>query len=450
MTAITTEPAPAGQAHRPPGPRWQASPRFAWKSLRGLAAESLFRNTAFLLTNVGVGAACGFGALSMLTRFYSVQAVGLAAAAMSAGGLVSSVTQFGLNYTLPRFLPSSTHRTALINTVVTATMLASLLATCLFLVLPAASKLYALGALFVPVFIVSTCLNAGAAQLDNVFIADRSVQKVTIATVISSVARLAAPATFIFLGLAGAFVAQSTAAVVAFIVLAILLARQGHPLRPMLSRTATRDLRRFSMGAYVGGQIGALPALVLPLVILSRFGPGQNAYWYTAMAIAALLYQLPGSVARALLAEAAHRPAERQALIRRSAVLLGSAMGPVLLIAYFAAPLPLAILGHGYVAGSLVPLRWLILAGVMSSVNFVTGTILYIAKKTFVITAINAIDAVIVLGLAATLARDVTDVAVCWVVGEIVNVALFAGYAVRSLREVHGRWEALGDENPAG
>jgi O-antigen/teichoic acid export membrane protein len=237
--------------------------------------------------------------------------------------------------------------------------------------------------------------------------------------------------------------------VVAFIVLVILLARRGQRLRPMLSRTATRDLHRFSAGAYVGGQIGSLPAMVLPWIILSRFGPSQNAYWYTAMAIAALLYQLPGSVARALLAEAAHRPAERQALIRRSVVLIGSAMGPILLIAYFAAPLPLKILGHHYSVGSLTALRWLIVAGVLYSINYVTGTILYIAKKTFTITAVNTVNAVIVLGLAVTLAHNVTDIAIYWVAGEIANVVLFTGFAVRSLRHVHGRWEDLGDDRCA-
>ncbi|HEY6275981.1 MAG TPA: hypothetical protein VIX86_06585, partial [Streptosporangiaceae bacterium] len=251
------------------------------------------------------------------------------------------------------------------------------------------------------------------------------------------------------LGLAGAFVAQSTTAVVTFIVLVILLVRRGDRLRPMVSLDATRDLRRFSMGAYIGGQLGSLPAMLLPLLILSRFGPGQSAYWYTAMAIAVQLNQLPGSVARALLAEAAHRPAERRALIRRSSVLIGSVMGPVLVIAYFAAPLGLAILGHHYSVASLAPLRLLILAGVMTSVNYVTGTILYIAKKTLAIAVINGADAVIVVGLAATLARNSTDVAVYWLIGEAVQLVLFAGYAVRSLREVHGRWEALGDERPA-
>lgn len=417
------------------------------KDVRELIRESLFRNAAFLLTNVGLVAVFGFCALGLLTRLYPVQAVGLTAAATSASALISSVTQFGLNYTLPRFLPSSAHRTALINSVLTATMLAAVLGAAIFLALPVASDLHASGgALFVVVFLCATSLNAGDAQLTNVFIADRAAQKVTLATVLGSGARLAALVIFIPLGMTGAFLAQSVVAVAGFVFLAAVLIRQGQQLRPMLSRTATRDLRRFSAGAYVGGQIGALPALLLPLIILSRFGASQNAYWYTAMAIASLLYQVPGSVARALLPETAHRPAERKTLMRRSAILIAAVMAPVLLIAYFAAPLVLAILGHRYAAGSLAPLRLLVLGGVMSSVNYVTGTVLYIAKKTVAITVINAVDAVIVLGLAATLARNSTEAALYWLIGEVVNVAAFAAWAMRSLREVGGRWEALGEE----
>jgi hypothetical protein len=62
---------------------------------------------------------------------------------------------------------------------------------------------------------------------------------------------------------------------------------------------------------------------------------------------------------------------------------------------------------------------------------------------------VNAADAVIVVGLAAALARNSTDVAVYWLIGEAVQLVLFAAYAAWSLREVHGRWEALGDERPA-
>ena len=414
---------------------------------RGLAAESLFRNSAFLVMSMAVTAAGGFVALSLLTRLYSVQAVGLAAAAMSGIGLISSTVQFGTNYSLPRFLPSSTNRTALINTVLTVTMLAACVGAGLFLVLPVAGKLYALGILFVPVFVLATSLFAAGSQLQNVLVADRASNKIVNITVVSSLAKLAAPAVFLFLGIAGAFMAQTAAGVAAVVATAVVLARRGHQFRPALSLTATRDLIRFSAGAYIGAQVGALPVMVLPLIILSRFGANQAAYWFTAMAIASLLYQLPGSVAKALLPETAHRPAERKMLIRRSAVLIGSVMAPVLVIAYFAAPIALAILGHRYSVGSLGTLRWLIIGGVMSSINYITGTILYIAKKTFTITLINAVDAVIVIGLAATLAHNITEIAIYWVIGEVFNVVLFAFFAVRALYQVRGRWEALGGDD---
>jgi len=417
-------------------------------SLRLLVNESLFRNSASLVMSIAVTAVCGFGALILLTRLYSVQAVGLSAAAVSACGLVSTTVQFGLNYSLPRFLPSSTNRTALINTVLTVTLLAAFLGAAIFVVLPVASKLYALGGvLFVSVFIVSTTLSAGGNQLENVLIADRLSSKIVSITAISNLAKIAAPAVFLFLGLAGAFAAQSTVGIVAFIVAAVILVRRGHQFRPALSLTATRKLIRFSAGAYIGGQIGSLPSLVLPLIILSRFGPSQSAYWYTAMAIASMLYQLPGSVAKALLPETSHRPAERKMLIRRSAIVIGCVMTPVLVIAYFAAPIALAILGHRYSVEALAALHLLIVSGVMSSINFVSGTVLYIAKKTFVITIINAVDAVIVIGLTLAWAHDTTDVALYWVIGEVFNVVLFIIFAMRALRQVHGRWEALGGDD---
>ena len=426
--------------HRPRGP--------LLASLRLLVNESLFRNSASLVMSIAVTAVCGFGALILLTRLYSVQAVGLSAAAVSACGLVSTTVQFGLNYSLPRFLPSSTNRAALINTVLTVTLLAAFLGAAIFVVLPAASKLYALGGvLFVTVFIVSTTLSAGGNQLENVLIADRLSSKIVSITAISNVAKIAAPVVFLFLGLAGAFAAQSTVGIVAFIVAAVILVRRGHQFRPALSLTATRKLIRFSAGAYIGGQIGSLPSLLLPLIILSRFGPSQSAYWYTAMAIASMLYQLPGSVAKALLPETSHRPAERKMLIRRSAIVIGCVMTPVLVIAYFAAPIVLAILGHRYSLEALAALHLLIISGVMSSINFVSGTVLYIAKKTFVITIINAIDAVIVIGLTLAWAQNTTDVAVYWVIGEVFNVVLFIIFAVRALRQVHGRWEALGGDD---
>jgi O-antigen/teichoic acid export membrane protein len=416
--------------------------------LRGLVAESLVRNSAFLVANLVLSAVCGFGALILFTHLYSVEAVGLTAAALSAGGLISFITQFGASYSLPRFLPTSAHRTDLINTVLTVTMLATLVGAGVFLTLPVATKLFALGgAFFAVTFVFATTLDAGQTELEAVLVADRAAHKITTANIVTNVVKLAAPAAFVFLGMSGAYIARMADTVASFIVLAVVIARRGHHFRPTFSAAATRGLRRFTAGAYIASQIGSLPLLLLPLIILNRFGSTQNAYWFTAMAVASFLYQLPGCVAQALLPEASHRPGERRALIRRSAALIALVSLPMYAIAYLLAPAFLAVLGGRYAAESLAPLHWLIFAGAISSLNYITGTVIYLAKKTFILAVINGVDAVIILVLAVTWASDINDVAICWLLGEFANVTLFALFAALSLRQVQGRWEALGGDD---
>lgn len=413
--------------------------------VRSLVTESLVRNSAFLALNLGIGAVCGFGALSLITHLYPVHAVGLSAAALSATGLISAISQLGFNYSLPRFLSRSGIRTVMLNTVLTMTMLIALISAGIFLALPTAAKLYALGgSAFAAMFVLGTTLSAGVNQLENILVADRAAHKIASANVTTSLVKLAAPVAFLSLGISGAYLAQNIGFAVGFIVLTVVLAKRGQRFRPKLSIAATRRIRRYSAGSYIAGLIGGLPMQILPLIILARFGPSQNAYWYTAMAVATLLYQLPGSVGQALLAEAAHDPSARRPLMRRATLMICAVMLPVLTATYLAAPLGLKLLGHGYANGSLDPLRWLVVAGVMSSVNYLAGTVLYLAKRTLVITVINAVNAVIVLGLAAAWATDAKEIAMSWVIGEVANVALFTLFAIHSLRQVHGRWEELG------
>ncbi len=419
--------------------------------IRRLLGEGLVKNSAFLSTNLAIGTVAGLGTLTLLTHLYPVRAIGLSAAALSAISLITSISQLGLNYSLVRFLPTSPRRADLINSVLTATTLVALVAGAIFLVLPAADRLYALGGVLFPItFLVAVALSAGNAQIMNVFIADRAVGQTVGPNVISSVARLAAPAALVFAGIAGAYVAQGIVPVlVDTLILAVLLARHGHKFRPKLSSDATRDLRRFSAGTYVAGLIGGAPAMLLPLIILARFGPSQNAYWYTAITGASVLFSVPGSVSQVLLAEAAHKPVQRRALVRKAALMIVAVMFPVLVIAYVVAPFALALLGHHYAADGLATLRLLIVAAAMSSVNYITGTILYLAKKTFVIAAINSVDAIIVLGLAISWAHGSHGVAMAWVIGEVANVILFGLFAAVSVYQVHGRWEALGGDQSA-
>jgi O-antigen/teichoic acid export membrane protein len=412
---------------------------------RKFLSESLFRNFGFLIINLFVGALCGYGSLTLLTHIFSVREVGLSATAAAATSLVTSITQFGVTWSLPRYLPTAENRIALINTLFTVVILATLLGSTIFLVLPYAKNFLVLGgATFGIVFAIACCFSAAVTVLSTVLIADRASDKVATLGVIPNVARLAAPPVFSSLGGLGAFIARMIADLFGVISFGALLARRGHRFRVSLDREVVRDVAKFSAGMYVATLVGGLPQLVLPLIVLSRVGAQQTGYWSIAISIGTLLFSLPSLLTQALLPEVSLRPTERRTLLARSAKLTTALVVPILLIAFFCAPTALALFGHTYVSGAIVPLRWLVIAGFITMLNYASGAILFIAKKSTMMTIVNVINAVVVLGLVTFWAANVADIAIAWTIGDICNTMFFGLFAFIALREVGGRWEDLG------
>lgn len=417
---------------------------------RKFLAESFFKNSASLIVNLAFGAMSGFGSVALLTHIFSKSEVGLSSTAASATSLVTMITQFGVTYTIPRYLPTAKNRATLINTILTAVTIATLFGSIIFLVLPSAKSLWALGgASFGITFVLACCLTATQTILTNILIADRAADKVAVLGVIPNVARLAAPPTLSFLGGLGAFISRMIADLFSVISSGMLLIRRGHRFRPSLDRETVHDVTKFSVGMYVASTIGGFPALVLPLIVLARVGPAQTAYWSVAMSIGSILFSISSMLTQALLPEVSLRPTERRSLLIRSARLSLGLVVPVLLIAFLFAPIGLALFGHAYASAAVTPLRWLIIAGFITILNYASGAILFIAKKSAMITIVNIIDAIVVLGLAAFWATNVTDVAIAWTIGDVFNTVFFGIFAFMALREVGGRWEALGGDTRA-
>jgi O-antigen/teichoic acid export membrane protein len=271
------------------------------------------------------------------------------------------------------------------------------------------------------------------------------------ANLVPSAVKLAAPPVFTFLGNLGCYIARII--YIGFYVLTLVrtLLKHGHRFRFELNRESARELGRFSAGVYVGSIVGGLPQLLLPLIVLTRMGAQQSAYWSIAMTIGALLNQLPLAVTQALLPEISHRPAERRHLLFRSTFLVTGIVVPALLVAYAGAPLLLGVFGHSYTAQIISSLHWLIYSGFVTLMNYATGAILYVAKKSGAIIFVNAVDTIITVGMAAIWATSSTGVAIGYFAGDAASTVLFAVCAFLALREVGGRFEALGgDQVPAG
>jgi O-antigen/teichoic acid export membrane protein len=413
--------------------------------MRKLNADSLFKNSAFLIGNLVLTSVCGFGSLTLLTHLFSVEAVGVSATAISACVLVESITQFGLGYSLPRFLPTARNRTSLINTALTTVLLSTLLLSAVFLALPYARGFFVLGGwLFGTLFVLGACVLAAETILSTVLVADRASDKMAVASVVPNLLRLAAPPALVVIGNLGSFVSRLTSDFLSCAIFATLVARRGHHFRPQLDFNGTHEIVRFSGGMYLAAIVGSLPQLLLPLIVFSRVGASNAAYWGIAMSVATMLFQLPSMISQALLPEVTHRAAERRYLIRRSALLVIAIVLPALVIVFCFAPIGLAVFGRSYVAGSAGPLRWLVVAALITMLNSVAGAVLLLAKKSLMITIVNIVNAIVILGLVLLWARNVNEIAISWVVGDVFNTVLFFFSAFLALREVGWRWEDLG------
>lgn len=405
--------------HAPQEAVLASPPKRGSSSLLGLAkkflAESLFRNAGALVIDIGIGAVCGYGSLTLLTHVFSKNDIGLSATAVSACSLICFITEFGIGYSLPRFLPTAKNREAMINTVFTVVLVATVIGAAIFLALPYARNLAPLGGLtFGVVFVVTAAFQSSQAVLSTVLIADRAADKMVVFGAIPAVSRLAAPEVFSFLGALGSFVSRIIADFVGVAVFGALVHKRGHHLRLKIDVGETRELVKFSAGMYTANLVGGIPQLILPLIVLSRVGATPAAYWSIAMAIGALLYQVTGAVNSALLPEVSFRPMERRALLRRATMMSSALMVPTLTIAFFVAPFVLSIFGKSYAAGALVPLRWLIITGFITIVNYLGSSILFIAKKSTWITLGSLVEAVTMLGLVLLWATNVTQIAIAW------------------------------------
>ena len=138
---------------------------FKLDALLGLArrflAESLFKNSAFLMLNLVLTTVCGYGALTLLTHLFSAKDVGLSATAVAACSLVTFITQLGTTYSLPRYLPTAKNRSEMINTLLTAVTVSTLVGSVIFLALPSSRNLFVLGGwVFCLVFVATAVLQA--------------------------------------------------------------------------------------------------------------------------------------------------------------------------------------------------------------------------------------------------------------------------------------------------
>ena len=403
------------------------------RSLALARSDSLYRNSTFLAANAVISAVMGFVFWAVAARTLSPQAVGVAAAVVTAATLVASFSFLGFDNALIKYLPTSSTKDQDTHTGLTVTGAASIAGACIALAIAAesGSKLRLLvSSPWSMMAFGGLCFLSSWNYITNViFIAGRVAQYVFLTTVAFCVVRL--PLLFLFEhdGYAGATLAWligSAASVVASFF--ILYRVSDYSYRPSFDLPGARRMVRFAAANYVSGAASSLPALVFPSLILSVTGPEYSAYFYVVYLVMACVLQLPLAVCQSLFAEGSRDRVNMWAHVRKATKVAIMIMLPSLVVILAVGYPLLGLFGRAYATHGFGCLCVLCLSGIPTVGGYIGGTVLRIANRVHTLVVGSILGAAVAgsVGIAGLIEfRSLVVVAAGICAGQIVLCSVF-------------------------
>ena len=394
------------------------------KRVRGLYQDSLYRNSLFLLLNLGLNTVAGFLFVIICNRLYGKEAFGYASALLALMGLGVSISNLGMNRTGLRFLGAEQNRSALFATMAAIATGAGLLVGLGFVPFLDWFDIPGAGLALTALIVLSIVAGSARGICDNAFIAIRASSGTFASNAVFNVMRVGLPFAFVALGSTGVFAAVVVSVVAAVLVGLGLLSRAGFDFRVRPNPALMKGRWRFAIGTHSYELIGNATTSILPLVVLSRLGPAANSEWFVVMQIVTLLLMICSAVNNAMFAELASDTSTTRALVLRTLGAIYALLIPLVCAVLLFAPQVLSIFGADYVQAAPV-LRLMAIFALFGVFNYIAGSYLSLHKRVLFITLVNLVHAAVVIAYGLFFAANLLDMAFGWMIGEVINLALF-------------------------
>jgi O-antigen/teichoic acid export membrane protein len=346
--------------------------------------DSLARNSVLIMASTVGTSGLGYLFWMVAARQLPPSAIGTATALISAGTVVSMVSNLGIGHMFIQRLPGSD--VAGWSRIVSGGLLLGCAATTIAAftaaaVLPAAAGNFAfLADTAGAVALITTAVALTASTLlDYVFVAHRASHGMLWRNLCLAVGKLV-----LLLGLTAAGLTTWTAVLLAWTVPSIGVT--AYTLSESLTRLRPgARLREAGILAGIGAEArqvrGALtghhlinlcqagPAALLPVLVTARLGAEQNALFYVAWMTASVLFMVSPAVAAALYAERTNDAGDRSASLPRAAVLVLVVIGGPALVLFFGGGRILGLFSADYAAGGEMLLQILVLAAIPDAIT---------------------------------------------------------------------------------
>lgn len=399
--------------------------------------DSLYRNSFWLMAGSFSMAAIGFAYWIIAARLYSPSEIGLATTFLSATTLINNFAMLGFGTTLIRYLPNAKSKEAHINTSFTIVIIAALLLGLLYLIglqiwtvklVPVFSSIWVV--LLVLLFFPVNALNG---ITDSVYTSYRQAQWVFVSNIIQSVAKLLALVLFPALGIWGVVGSNMFGISLAVIFCLVSISTlYRHNFRFFIDFDILKEVQRYAVGNYLSGLVGAIPGLILPIIITNRISPEQTAYFYMPNMLASMLIIIPATISRSYFTESSNTNAPVS--LKRPITLTFSILIPLVVALVLFGKYILSLFGSNY---SISGYYYLVLVSVsilVSALNYFLGTKLLVQHRLRLLFAVNAIGALANLVLAWILtSRGINGVAVASIFSQLISLLILVIFSNRKI-----------------
>lgn len=411
--------------------------KFVLTKLKNLWSDSLYRNSFWLMAGSFSMAAIGFAYWIIAARLYTPSEIGLATTFLSATTLINNFAMLGFGTTLIRYLPNAKSKEAHINTSFTIVSIAALLLGLLYLMglqiwtvklVPVFSSMWVV--LLVLMFFPVNALNG---ITDSVYTSYRQAQWVFVSNIIQSVAKLLALVLFPALGIWGVVGSNMFGISLAVIFCLVSISTlYKHHFRLFIDFDILKEVQRYAVGNYLSGLVGAIPGLILPIIITNRISPEQTAYFYMPNMLASMLIIIPATISRSYFTESSNTNAPvslKRPITLTFSILIPLVVGLVLFGKYI-----LSLFGSNY---SISGYYYLVLVSVsilVSALNYFLGTKLLVQHRLRLLFAVNAIGALANLVLAWILtSRGINGVAIASIFSQLISLLILVIFSNRKI-----------------
>ena len=382
------------------------------KELKQHLKDPLYRNSYYLMANSIIGSGLGFFFWIVVARFYDASDIGLAVALISSAGIVTSISRFGIDVSIIRFLSNKKDKGLFINTCLTVVGFATILISIVFLLSIDiwAQKLVFIkdSALYIFAFIVFTIISALLVIMSNAFVALRDAEYALFQNTIFAGLKVPLPillapifATFGIFGSWGISMSIAFFISIFFFLRKIIPSYFPYPVvKKEIVKKTINDIFHFSAGNYIVNLFGGAPALILPLMILHFLTPEDNAYYYITFAIASLLFVIPGAFSMSLFAEGSFKEETFIPNLKRVVKHAYLLLVPAIIFIIIFGKWFLSLFGKDYSASGHFLLSILAISGIFIALNSFYIIYLRIRLKITELIIIAIVTALATLGIS--------------------------------------------------